>query len=104
MGQLIGVINGVDGPIGLAIDRASNVYVSATFTNTIDAFSSSGQSLGVFASTGLDDAVGLAFDATGNLFAANFFSGTIEKFSPAGVDLGPFATGIQNPGDLVFSL
>src|SRR5690242_18397972 len=59
----------VNGPNGIALDTAGNVYVT-TNENTIEVFSPTGIDLGVFASTGLNLALGLAFDRSGNLYAA----------------------------------
>jgi hypothetical protein len=62
-------------------------------------FSSTGQNLGIFASTGLINPIGLAFSASGHLFVANTdqgtgapFRNTIHEFSPTGEDLGTFAS------------
>ena len=87
----------VNGPNGVALDSAGNLYVS-TNDNTIEKFAPNGIDLGVFASTGLNNAMGLAFDSAGNLYAANFIGNTIEKFAPDGTDLGVFATVIRPTG------
>ncbi|MEO7167454.1 MAG: NHL repeat-containing protein [Chthoniobacterales bacterium] len=87
----------VNGPNGVALDAAGNLYVT-TNNNTIEKFSPNGTDLGIFASTGLNNAMGLAFDRSGNLYAANFGGTTIEKFAPDGTDLGVFATVIRPTG------
>ncbi len=87
----------VNGPNGLALDSAGNLYVS-TNSNTIEKFSPDGTDLGVFASTGINNAQGLAFDKNGNLYAANFGTNTIEVFAPDGTDLGVFANVIRPTG------
>src|SRR5262249_14286665 len=92
---------GLSAPLGIALDRAGNVYVSNTagaFPNTIRQFSPNGEELSEFASTGLAFASRLAIDPAGNVLAANErqLSGTnlysIRTFSPAGQDLGDLIT------------
>jgi DNA-binding beta-propeller fold protein YncE len=92
---------GLSNPLGVALDREGNLFVSNTggaFQNTIHKFSAAGEDLGVFASTGLAFAARLAIDSSGNLYAANMqplpgaAAGSIRKFSPAGQDLGNLAT------------
>src|SRR5450432_920947 len=87
----------VNGPNGLALDAAGNLYVS-TNSNTIEKFAPDGTDLGVFASTGINNATGLAFDRSGNLYAANFGGNTVEQFAPDGTDLGVFANVIRPTG------
>jgi sugar lactone lactonase YvrE len=68
---------------GLALPPAAGdaLYVSDFTTNTIHEFTSTGVSLGVFA-TGVSGN-GMAFDSSGNLYVATG-SSTIEKVTPAG--------------------
>jgi DNA-binding beta-propeller fold protein YncE len=90
-------------PIGLAIDSSDTLYVANTAYNIISKYSTSGQSLGVFASSGLDFTESLAFDQAGNLYASNNLANSIEKFSPSGQDLGVFASGLNGPEVLAFA-
>src|SRR5438105_3549652 len=78
----------LDGPEGLAFDRAGNLFVAFTPGGHIDKFTPNGVRT-TFAS-GLSHPRGLAFDAAGNLFAAD--GGSIYKFTPAGVR-STFASG-----------
>jgi len=89
----------VNGPNGLALDSAGNLYVS-TNSNTIEKFAPDGSDLGVFASTGLNFPLGLAFDSLGNLYAANFAGGAVEKFTPAGA--GSVFANVVRPTGLAF--
>jgi len=75
--------SGLNGPIGVAIDRSGNLFIS-TNSNTIEKFSALGVHLGTFANTGLNNPLGLAFDQEGSLYAANFAGGTVEKLTPDG--------------------
>lgn len=72
----------VNGPNGLALDTAGNLYVS-TGSNTIEKFSPAGDDLGLFAA-GLNLPMALAFDQAGNLYAANFAGNTVQKFTATG--------------------
>ena len=87
----------VNGPNGIALDAAGNVYVT-TNENTVEKFSASGSDLGVFASVGLNFPLGLAFDRSGNLYVANFSGNTVREFAPDGSDLGVFAIVLQPTG------
>jgi hypothetical protein len=89
----------VNGPNGVALDSAGNLYVS-TNSNTIEKFSPAGVDLGVFASNGVNFPMGLAFDSNGNLYAANFAGSTVEKFTPDGV--GSVFANIIRPTGLAF--
>src|SRR5262245_58261664 len=72
--------------------RAARLFVANQDANTIREFSSSGQDLGLFATTGLNGPTGLAFDRRGDLYVSNINANTIRRFSPTGEDLGNFAT------------
>ncbi|MGI8432182.1 MAG: NHL repeat-containing protein [Chthoniobacterales bacterium] len=89
----------VSGPIGVALDRQGNLFVS-TNGNTIEKFSPSGADLGTFASVGVNFPMGLAFDRAGNLYVANFSGNTVQQFTPAGV--GSVFASIIHPTGLAF--
>ena len=88
----------VNGPNGLALDSAGNLYVS-TNSNTIEKFSPAGVDLGAFA-TGLNFPMALAFDSSGNLYAANFAGSSVEMFTPDGV--GAIFASVIRPTGLAF--
>lgn len=89
----------VPGPVGVALDRDGNLFVS-TNDNKIEKFSPTGADLGTFASTGLNFPMALAFDSAGNLYAANFAGSTVEKFTPAGA--GTVFANVIRPTGLAF--
>lgn len=83
----------VNGPEGIAFDRAGNLFVGDTGPcmgidpiqcqpSTILKFTPSGERT-TFASGGLHDPVSLAFDGAGNLFVADIDA--IYKFTPDGI-------------------
>ncbi len=89
----------VNGPIGLAFDRAGNLFVS-TNSNTIQKLSPTGADLGIFASNQINFPMALAFDRAGNLYVANFGSSTVRKYTPSGV--GSLFTSVVRPTGLAF--
>ena len=74
---------GVSTPLGLAFNRAGNLFVVNNGSSTIMAFTPGGVG-SVFASSGLSGPEGLAFDSAGNLYVVNIGNGTIEEFTPGG--------------------
>jgi len=105
-GQDLGIFaSALNGPDGLAFDRAGNLYVANVFGNNITEFSPTGQDLGIFASLGLNQPLFLTFDSQGNLFVSNNADNSIHKLSPSGQDLGVFVSllGVGCPTGLAFS-
>lgn len=89
----------VNGPIGVALDRSGNLFVS-TNANTIEEFSADGTDLGTFATVGVNFPMALAFDRAGNLYVANFAGNTVQVFTPAGV--GSVFANVIRPTGLAF--
>ena len=85
--------------IGLAFDRAGNLYASDD--NYIEKCSSTGSDLGAFAS-GLSGARGLAFDGSGNLYVTMVLNNIIEEFTPGGVGSVFASGGLDGPYALAF--
>ena len=82
--------------------RADTLFVSNSYSNTVEKFNSSGVGT-VFASSGLDYPTGLAFDSAGNLYVANWHGNTIEKFNSSGVGTVFASSGLlDGPGFLAF--
>jgi len=92
---------GLNGALGLALDRAGNVYAANVGDGTIHRFSATGADLGVFAA--VQEPLALTFDRAGNLFVSDIFNNTIHKFSETGQDLGAVTSllGFGCPADLV---
>jgi hypothetical protein len=105
-GRDLGVFatTGLDGPAGMALDRAGNVHVACTGNNTVRFFSPSGHYLGLSASGGLNSPTSVAFDRSGNLYVANMGDNTVRKFAPGGQSQGVVLSllGIGCPGALAF--
>jgi hypothetical protein len=93
------IASGVNGPFGLAVDAAGNVFVANTGDNQVDEVTPAG-AISTFAS-GFDDPAGLAFDSAGNLYVANAGTDTVSEVTPAGA-MSTFASGLSVPVGLAF--
>jgi len=84
--------SGLNGPEGLALDSAGNLYVADSGDGTISQINSVGN-VSTFAS-GLNSPYALAFDPSGNLYAANPGNQTISKINSSG-NVSVFASGVS---------
>ncbi|MFL6660139.1 MAG: NHL repeat-containing protein [Massilia sp.] len=85
-----------NGPIGIAVDKGGNVYVSDTYNDrlrkitpegvvsTIAGGAAPGFADGLAGAAAFDTPTGLALDAAGNLYIADTQNGAIRKLSPNG--------------------
>ncbi|MGA1981003.1 MAG: PKD domain-containing protein [Acidobacteriaceae bacterium] len=89
-----------DGPFGIAIDAAGNVWVSNQTGNSLTELSNSGVPISPFAGYtggGLNVPDGIAIDGLGNVWVVNAGNSALSKFSNSGVALSP-ATGFTGGG------
>lgn len=97
-GDGIGTAASFNGPLGVAVDYAGNVYVTDSLNNTIRKITQQGVvttlagTPGVTGSTdgsgtaaAFNGPEGLAVDATGNLYVADTGNHALRKITPAGV-------------------
>lgn len=88
-------------PIGIAADRAGNIYTANLNGNSVTRVSTAGTGA-TFATTGAGtNPIALAFDGEGNLYTANDGSGTVSKFTAAGTPAGapwPVSFGLAAEG------
>ena len=81
-----------DGPFGIAIDGAGDVWVSNQTGNSLTELSNSGVPISPFAGYtggGLNVPDGIAIDGLGNVWVVNAGSSALSKFSNSGVALSP---------------
>ena len=84
--------------LGMAFDRAGNLYVAHQYTGTIEKLTPNGGST-VFATTPWPDR--MAFSSSGDLYVSSSSDGTIRKFTPDGVGT-VFAIGLRSSYGLAF--
>ncbi|MCE0523880.1 MAG: NHL repeat-containing protein [Methylacidiphilales bacterium] len=91
----------LNGPTGLAFNKAGDLFVANNGSGNVVEFSPSGAFLGNYG-TGMFSARGIAFDSAGNLFVANQGNGTIVKIPVGGGSSSVFASGLSAPNGLAF--
>ena len=83
-------------PLGIAIDKSGNVWVTNYNSNTVTKLSSTGVALGTY-KTG-ENPVGIAIDASGNVWVANNGSNSVTKLGPSGFIMGTYPAGKEPYG------
>ncbi|MCH8879742.1 MAG: hypothetical protein IID34_07655 [Planctomycetes bacterium] len=103
-GRTHSVVDDLNEPAGLAMDRSGNLYVSQHAQGLPEAGSimkieTTGER-STFAE-GFTGPSGMTIDQTGNLFVANFHDNTVSRITLDG-EVSTFAEDIPNPAALVF--
>ncbi len=98
-GTVSTLYSGLSHALGIAVDKANDIFVSDQGTGDIYEYVNGIRS--IFAA-GLSNPSGLAFDKTGNLYEADYSSGSVFKFTPNGVRT-MFCSGIPETYALAFS-
>lgn len=83
---------GLNGPGGIAIDHAGNVWVTNTTGNSLSEFDKNGNALspvGGFTGGGMNGPVGVAVDGDGNVWVSSPGAGVLSKFDSNGNALSP---------------
>ncbi|HEY1977167.1 MAG TPA: hypothetical protein VGG89_11500 [Candidatus Baltobacteraceae bacterium] len=103
------IVAGIDSPSGLALDRASNLYVANYAANTVTVYAPGATKPSRTIEKGIDRPTALAFSHAGNLFVLNEPSisgdapGSVVVFSPTGINpLHTITQGINEPHALAF--
>ena len=90
---------GLNGPNGLAVDAAGNVYIADTLDNAIKEWSPATQQLTTLLSSGLNNPLGVAVDAAGNVYIADSLNNAIKRWSASSQQLTTLVSdGLNNPG------
>ncbi len=98
--------NGLDAPMGIAVDAAGNVWVANNAGNSISEFSPIGAPILTTSTAGLVAPIGIAVGPNGNVWTANNGNSSISEFQTAnGTFVPPIATvgsGISQPYGIGF--
>ena len=78
------VLEGFDGPAGVARDSKGNIYVASYKANVVQKISADTEEKRDFISEKIEGPVGLAVDSQDNLYVAGYISGNIVRISPEG--------------------
>lgn len=93
------VHQGLSSPVGMAYDRAGNLYVANWSAGTVLRFSPNGERFSF--AHGLGGPSGLALLATGDVFVASYHEDLVWRFTPAGAQ-SVFVRGLATPAGLSF--
>jgi hypothetical protein len=90
----------LDGPLGVAVDGANNVYVTDYYNHRVQKFKSNGEFLAKWGTYGDGDGqfkepTGIAVDTSGNVYVADRNQNRIQKFSNTGMEFSSDPSGAQ---------
>jgi streptogramin lyase len=74
-----------DGPAGLAVDQAGNMWIANYYGNSVSELTGSGTDLsnGGYTGGGIDHPLGIAIDGAGNVWVSNYRSSYITELAGA---------------------
>ena len=75
------VSTGLNGPGGVAVDGAGNVYIADTTNNAIKKWSATDNTVTTLVSSGLNQPIGVAVDSAGNVYFSDSLNNAIKKWS-----------------------
>ena len=75
------VSSGLNGPWGVAVDSAGNVYIADTTNNAIKKCSATDNTVTTLVSSGLNQPIGVALDGAGNVYFSDSLNNAIKKWS-----------------------
>jgi sugar lactone lactonase YvrE len=77
------VSSGLNGPNGIALDAAGNIYIADTYDNAIKKWTASNDTLTTLVSEGLNQPEDVALDSAGNVYIADTDNNAVRKWSAA---------------------
>jgi sugar lactone lactonase YvrE len=89
--------SGLNFPSGVAVDGAGNVYIAETFSNAIEEWHASTQTVSTLVSSGLYRPDGLAVDGAGNVFIADYGHNAIEEWHASTQTVSTLVAGVSGP-------
>jgi DNA-binding beta-propeller fold protein YncE len=100
-GANLGILASPQGPRGIALDQAGNIFVVSYPDQKIMKYTPGGVA-SVFADIYFSHGEGLAFDSAGNLYMADYVANTITRFAPDGSSSIFASAGLNQPYGLAF--
>ena len=103
LGTPILTIDGVKGPMGVAVNQRGEVVVTEGGINRVSVFSPSGKKLRSFGNLSPQ---GLTVDGEGNILVADYSNSRIQKFTAEGQFLATYGGGpmqLNGPTDITFN-
>ena len=108
LGTPILTLDGVGGPMGVAINKRGEVVVTEWGRHCVSVFSPSGEKLRSFGTKGSGQGqfkcpCGVTVDGEGNILVADTFNHRFQKFTTDGQFLTAEDSGPRNPTDIAFN-
>jgi sugar lactone lactonase YvrE len=88
--------SGFNGPAGIAVDAAGNVYVTDNGNDAVKEIPA-GNGTPVSIGSGFDDPFGVAVDAAGNVYVGDFANNAVKKIPAGGGATVSIGSGFHNP-------
>ena len=88
--------SGFNGPAGLAVDAAGNVYVADNGNNAVKKIAPDGITVTTLGS-GFNQPIGVAVDAAGNVYVADAGNNAVKKIAPDGITITTLGSGFNQP-------
>jgi len=89
------VSSGLNGPQGVAVDGAGNVYIADSGDNTIEEWNATSHQVTTLVS-GLANPQGVAVDGAGNVYIADFGTSAIKEWNATNHTVTTLASGLNN--------
>jgi sugar lactone lactonase YvrE len=91
------VSSGLNGPQGVAVGSAGNVYIADTGNNAVEEWSPNTRQATPLVVSGLNSPSAVAVDTLGNVYIADSGNHAIEEFSPSTFQFTTLVSGLSNP-------
>ena len=98
VGALVPSYDGLNTPIGTAVDAVGNVYFADSYNGHIDEWNASTQAVTTLVATGLNHPYGVAVDVSGNVYFADYGNNAIKEWIAATQTVTTLvSTGLNSP-------
>ena len=91
------VSSGLNLPVGVAVDKAGNVYIADANNSAIEEWTLTNNSMTTLISNGLSQPYGVAVDSAGNVYIADSGNSAIKRWSPADNSITTLVSGLGGP-------